>query len=518
MTGICLSLGLSQSTLPVLPQAPQGPVPAFLGLAGGTVGVVTGPSLLTITVSGGTSQDGSYAVDPALLANGPVNLCPPTIGGTPAVGAALTSSPGLWVYDSARGLPNVGYQWQADGTAIPGATSAGYTVSSDAADKDVRLAVSATQAAGARIALSNALSIPGPIALLNEPDGTISITGSGLLTITISGSTGYDGIYVVDTVNLETGPINLVPAGITGNGAVGEALAVNMPGLWIYQGEVAPTLTGQWYSGTSATGDTDASYTVVSGDTGKDLTYVEKAMQGSLERSMASNAINIAAVGFTSPTDLKTKLFAWFDMTDPSTLFQNTAGTTPATAVGNPVQRVNDKSGNSRHIWKTDANNALVIAGGVNWNRAKLYAQGWTGVTSGMEVFALIEPDAGISWVLGGRYNDGGTNYLGYSGNGDASTYVQNGSFGTPTYSVNGTDIATPTRDKLYDAVKDTAGRKVMAARGVDLTGAGSSFAPVGYQLANTASLIGTIKHYVITTGLTTQERSDLVTWLMGQA
>ena len=36
----------------------------------------------------------------------------------------------------------------------------------------------------------------------------------------------------------------------------------------------------------------------------------------------------------------------WHDYTDPTTWFQDTAGSTPATALGDPVGRVNDKSGN----------------------------------------------------------------------------------------------------------------------------------------------------------------------------
>jgi hypothetical protein len=37
----------------------------------------------------------------------------------------------------------------------------------------------------------------------------------------------------------------------------------------------------------------------------------------------------------------------WHDYTDPTTWFQDTAGTTPAAALGDPVGRVDDKSGNS---------------------------------------------------------------------------------------------------------------------------------------------------------------------------
>ena len=51
-----------------------------------------------------------------------------------------------------------------------------------------------------------------------------------------------------------------------------------------------------------------------------------------------------------------TSLFAasekgvWYDPSDFSTLFQDTAGTTPVTATGQLVARMNDKSGNGKHM------------------------------------------------------------------------------------------------------------------------------------------------------------------------
>ena len=39
----------------------------------------------------------------------------------------------------------------------------------------------------------------------------------------------------------------------------------------------------------------------------------------------------------------------WFDISDLSTLFQDTAGTVPVTTVGDPVGRINDKSGNGKN-------------------------------------------------------------------------------------------------------------------------------------------------------------------------
>jgi hypothetical protein len=41
--------------------------------------------------------------------------------------------------------------------------------------------------------------------------------------------------------------------------------------------------------------------------------------------------------------------FVWYDPSDLSTMFQDSAGTTPVTAAPDPVGRINDKSGNGKH-------------------------------------------------------------------------------------------------------------------------------------------------------------------------
>ena len=49
---------------------------------------------------------------------------------------------------------------------------------------------------------------------------------------------------------------------------------------------------------------------------------------------------------------------AWYDPSDFSTLFQNAAGTVPVTAVGQPVGRILDKSGNGNHAFNPSGNSA----------------------------------------------------------------------------------------------------------------------------------------------------------------
>ena len=60
---------------------------------------------------------------------------------------------------------------------------------------------------------------------------------------------------------------------------------------------------------------------------------------------------------------------AWYDPSDFSTMFQDAAGTTPVTAVGQPVGRILDKSGRGNHAYNPSGNSAnfpvLQQAGGL---------------------------------------------------------------------------------------------------------------------------------------------------------
>lgn len=88
--------------------------------------------------------------------------------------------------------------------------------------------------------------------------------------------------------------------------------------------------------------------------------------------------------GGSAPFDPAT-LFAagekgwWYDPSDLSTLYQDAAGTTPVTGVGQPVGRMNDKSGNGNYLVQlTDANRPILRqdAGG------KYYLEGLGGKMS----------------------------------------------------------------------------------------------------------------------------------------
>jgi hypothetical protein len=86
---------------------------------------------------------------------------------------------------------------------------------------------------------------------------------------------------------------------------------------------------------------------------------------GSAEDSFALTVSD--AVPAWSPAELfaASEVGGWYDPSDLSTMFTDTAGTTPA-AVGDAVARINDKSGNARHITIDTPSRrpALRLAGG----------------------------------------------------------------------------------------------------------------------------------------------------------
>lgn len=59
---------------------------------------------------------------------------------------------------------------------------------------------------------------------------------------------------------------------------------------------------------------------------------------------------------------------AWYDPSDLSSMFQDTAGTIPVTAVGQPVARINDKSGVGLHALQATGANQPTLEQDVNGN------------------------------------------------------------------------------------------------------------------------------------------------------
>jgi hypothetical protein len=85
---------------------------------------------------------------------------------------------------------------------------------------------------------------------------------------------------------------------------------------------------------------------------------VARSIVNSIVRSPVQSVVGSAggAPSIWTPARLfaNSELGAWYDPSDMSTLFQDSAGTIPVTALDDPVGRMLDKSGNGHHATQTD--------------------------------------------------------------------------------------------------------------------------------------------------------------------
>jgi surface antigen len=124
---------------------------------------------VVVTVTQTAYQDASAtsaATDPVALGTF-LNTVPPTVGGTPQVGVALTANPGTWSPDA-----SFSYQWFVADTVVVGATGATYTPTPADLGKTVAVSITATRP-GYLTALDtsadSAAVIPGDIASTEPP-------------------------------------------------------------------------------------------------------------------------------------------------------------------------------------------------------------------------------------------------------------------------------------------------------------------------------------------------------------
>ncbi|WLQ07102.1 S8 family serine peptidase [Arthrobacter oryzae] len=135
-------------------------------LVGGTVvkaGTYPGSGTVTVTARAkpGYVLAAGATAQWTLAFKGALEPAVPTISGAPAVGSTLTAVPGTWT----PAPDSLAYQWYRSGTAIAGATSAGYRLTD--ADLETTISVRVTGTAsgyGTATAESAGISVvPGPV-------------------------------------------------------------------------------------------------------------------------------------------------------------------------------------------------------------------------------------------------------------------------------------------------------------------------------------------------------------------
>lgn len=272
----------------------------------------------------------------------PENTGLPVISGTPTQGETLSTTNGTWTGFPA---PSFTYQWERDAGDISGATSATYELVEDDVDALITVTVTATNASGSDDATSEAV---GPV------EGLPGATISAPLDVTW-----------IDETNPPEFNMN-IDWDAPGDVQVGDVPKIQFNGTGtIYEGEPVAVVGGPLTFPTMPTLD-PGDYTAI--------VWFDRIAGGPGEvlgaHSDPSPEFTIEATEFTlEGLFANGEKGALYDFSDLTTLFQTTDTSTPVTADGQSIGRVNDKSGNGNHLTQASSGSrpAYKTAGGLHW-------------------------------------------------------------------------------------------------------------------------------------------------------
>lgn len=296
-----LQIGLGYGPRALRPLQTQPAQGLFLVVASDNGAVAVKASALTIEVAPPSPHAGTYSLDLADLARGPVCLAPPTIRDAAGV---LQGEPGLWAHDAARGAATITRQWLAGGTVVPDATGLSFApVATDAA-QDIVLAETVRQNGAETGSLSAPFTLPAlpePARLAVAPDARLALVvdPAGTAEVQIIEPATHAGSYTIPAAALKNGPLWLVPARVTGTAKVGSQLGVLYRGLPVSDAAAGPvSVQGQWQrDDLPIPGATKETYGVAATDAGCRIGFLETATDSHGTRRQLSNEI---AIGGTS--------------------------------------------------------------------------------------------------------------------------------------------------------------------------------------------------------------------------
>lgn len=97
----------------------------------------------------------------------------------------------------------------------------------------------------------------------------------------------------------------------------------------------------------------------------------------------------------------------WWDPSDMNTLFQDTAGTTPVTASGQKVARINDKSGNGYHLVQSNTSFQPTFQDDGNGKRYLYFLYGHRLATASASPIGIKDCGGAFALVQNGTYATG---------------------------------------------------------------------------------------------------------------
>jgi hypothetical protein len=153
-------------------------------------------------------------------------------------------------------------------------------------------------------------------------------------------------------------------------------------------GKPTPTRTWQWLrNGTAISGANSSTYTVIEADLAANLSVSQiETNLGGVDKatSIAIGPVSLFGVNYLFANDEEG---AWYDPSDLSTLFQDSAGTTPVTTAGQPVGLMLDKSQGLVLGTEEITNNDFATSDLTGWSTAT-QGDGSVSVVGGQAVFS----------------------------------------------------------------------------------------------------------------------------------
>ena len=295
---------------------------------------------VTATNIKGSSSQASNGVTVTSALAAPANTVAPVVSGDSASGSTLTSTTGTW---TGNPTPTYAYQWKSDGSNV-GSNQNTYVTQSGDVGKSVTCTVTATNSQGNSSQASNGITVT-----VSNPDAVIEAlfaSGEQGAWYDPSDINNYMGPELIVNGTFDSNTDGWIPIEATASVVGGKCVVTNTSNTWGLVATELQVTVGEIYA-LSIYFDTTSGYGAV------------VAIPGLLEDGISAGqtiTYSVTVVADTNPlliyignTEEVVGHNISFDNVSirrigEATMFQDAAGTTPVTAVGQPVGLILDKS------------------------------------------------------------------------------------------------------------------------------------------------------------------------------